>query len=447
MKLIEADKRLSQSLLWKIQRSYFESAGMRAWQDDIVPHTISCNPFMARAYANLIQGYLRDMTAQIDPAEPLYIVELGAGSGRLTHHLIHQLQPLLNNAFNLKFVLTDFTDSVIEHWRSHPQLMLLAEEGLLDFALFDVMNMRPLELLHSGRTLSPQSNNNPVILLANYFFDSIPQDSFVIENGELHSNLLSLYAGSDEEFVITNPNLWDSLSLAYEPLPSDGTPYETELYNQILADYEQLPDTSLSFPNIGLDCLQFWMTYGDVLLLTADRGTSHAEALIGQEDPLPNLHGSFSMMVNYHAMSEFVERSGGRVFVPPHYQDNVQTLAYVMQKEDRAWHATQQAFEQSILQNNPDDFFSLRYYLLKQIPEMTIDQFMSLMRWSAYDGDILRLGLDRLVELVASEPAWADDVADMLWRVKRQYLVIRPDDDLINRIDNLLMEDFGSLFD
>ena len=442
--LIEADKPLSQSLLWKIQRAYFESAGMRAWQDDVVPHTISCNPFMARAYANLIQGYLQDMAEQIDPDAPLYIVELGAGSGRLTYHLIHQLSSLLDNNFNVKFVLTDFTDSIVEYWRSHPQLVSLAEKGVLDFALFDVTDIRPLELLHSGRTLDPQSNKNPVILLANYFFDSIPQDSFVIENGELHNNLLSLYSGSDDEFVIIDPNLWDALSLAYEPLPSNGAPYENEIYNQILADYEQLPDTSLSFPNIGLDCVQFWMGFGNVLLLTADRGTSHAEALIGQEDPLPNLHGSFSMMVNYHAISEFVERSGGRAFVPPHYQDNVQTLAYVLNNEDVSLPATQQAFEQSILQNNPDDFFGLRYHLIKQIPEMTIDQFMSLMRWSAYDADILRLGLDRLVELVQAEPAWAEDVADMLLQVKRQYLPIRPDDDLISQIDSLLGEDFGS---
>ncbi|MEM9777662.1 MAG: hypothetical protein AAF902_24000, partial [Chloroflexota bacterium] len=405
---------------------------------DVVPHTISCNPFMARAYANLIQGYLQDMAEQIDPAEPLYIVELGAGSGRLTYHLIHQLSPLLDNNFNVKFVLTDFTDSIVKYWRSHPQLVPLAEKGVLDFALFDVMDMRPLDLLHSGRTLDPQSNKNPIILLANYFFDSIPQDSFVIENGELHSNLLSLYSGSDEEFVITDPNLWDALSLAYEPLPSNGAPYENELYNQILADYEQLPDTSLSFPNIGLDCLQFWMVFGDLLLLTADRGASHADALIGQDDPLPNLHGSFSMMVNYHAISEFVERSGGRVFVPSHYQDNVQTLAYVLAKEKVSLQATQQAFEQSVLQNNPDDFFGLRYHLIKQIPEMAIDQFMSLMRWSAYDADILRLGLDHLVELVQAEPAWADDVADMLWQVKSQYLPIRPDDDLIDQIDSLL---------
>lgn len=445
--LIEADKPLSQSLLWKIQRAYFESAGMRAWQDDVVPHTISCNPFMARAYANLIQGYLRDMAGKIDPSEPLYIVELGAGSGRLTHHLIHQLSYLLGGDHNLTFVLTDFTESIVDHWLSHPQLVPLAEKGVLDFALFDVMEMRPLELLHSGRTLDPPSNKNPIILLANYFFDSIPQDSFVIDNGVLHSNLLSLYTGADDEFVISDPNLWDALSLAYEPLPSDDRPYENELYNQILADYEQLPDTSLSFPNMGLDCVQFWMGFGDVLLLTADRGFSHADALVGQTDPLPNLHGSFSMMVNYHAMSEFVERSSGRAFVPHHYQDNVQTLVYVLPTEGCNLHATQQAFEQAILQNNPDDFFALRYHLIKQIPDMGIDQFMSLMRWSAYDGDILRLGLDRLAELVAVEPAWEDDVVNMLLRVKGQYLAIRPDDDLLSQIDSLLAQDFGSAFE
>jgi hypothetical protein len=57
--IIAGDQRLSQSLIWEIQRSYFLHNGMKAWQDDVVPHTISSNPVMARAYSQVAMAYLR----------------------------------------------------------------------------------------------------------------------------------------------------------------------------------------------------------------------------------------------------------------------------------------------------------------------------------------------------------------------------------------------------
>ncbi|MFK7805955.1 MAG: hypothetical protein AB8G95_30265, partial [Anaerolineae bacterium] len=351
MQIFDADKPLSKSKLWDIQRAYFLNAGMQAWQDDVVPHQISCNPFMARAYAQVALGYLQDYADKLDKNEPIYLVELGAGSGRLLFHFLNQLLPLLETGqmadLKFKFVLTDFVPKIVKFWQSHPTLKPLVEEGVLDFALFDVTDTRPLELINSGETLSVERVKNPLILLANYFFDSIPQDSFVIEDGELAANLLTLYS-TQPESNLADPSLWERMQLAYEAIPTDEEPYPADLYNEILADYEaQFPDTALTFPNVGLDCLSFWKQFGDVLLLTADRGYSQAEALIGQDDPLPNLHGSFSMMVNYHAISEWVERSGGTAFVAPHYQDNVQTLAYVLSQPTNELTQTQLAFEQA----------------------------------------------------------------------------------------------------
>jgi hypothetical protein len=92
-KIIDADRPLSQSLIWQIQRAYFLENGMQAWQEDVVPSSISSNPVMARAYSQILFGYLHDCFAAartgnfaLDETQPIYIVELGAGSGRLAHH-------------------------------------------------------------------------------------------------------------------------------------------------------------------------------------------------------------------------------------------------------------------------------------------------------------------------------------------------------------------------
>ncbi len=117
--IIGGDQRFSESIIWDIQRNYFLQNGMYAWQADVVPHYISSNPTMARAYSQVVFGYLRDCMAaaqnasfSLDATQPIYIVELGAGSGRLAHHFLHQFFPQQAQsalgALNIKFVMSEF---------------------------------------------------------------------------------------------------------------------------------------------------------------------------------------------------------------------------------------------------------------------------------------------------------------------------------------------------
>src|SRR4051812_33397502 len=88
--LLEADKRFSESMLWKLQRGFFEQRGEEAWSQAIVPHYITSNPFIGAAYAGIVAAFLRDCHdaagapgfGPLDPSQPVNIVELGAGPGR-----------------------------------------------------------------------------------------------------------------------------------------------------------------------------------------------------------------------------------------------------------------------------------------------------------------------------------------------------------------------------
>ena len=53
-------KRLSESLLWRFQKTFFDALGDRAWTDGIVPHYITGNGWIADAYAKVVLGWLRD---------------------------------------------------------------------------------------------------------------------------------------------------------------------------------------------------------------------------------------------------------------------------------------------------------------------------------------------------------------------------------------------------
>ncbi|MEZ4591378.1 MAG: SAM-dependent methyltransferase [Chloroflexota bacterium] len=450
--IVDADKALSRSLLWQIQRAYFAQAGMAAWQNDVVPSDISSNPVMARSYSQIVFGYLRDCFAAaqrgefaLDSDQPIHIIELGAGSGRLAYHFLQTFLPKYQQSpfasQPIRYVMTDFVPEILEFWRNHERFRPFFEAGILDVALFDVMGMeRPFHLQLANQTLTSQTN--PVILIANYFFDSIPQDSFVIEDGLLCQNLLTL-TSSQPEPDLADPTLWDRLELHYEPIPLADVPYEEPLYNQILDSYEAtLPDCSFSFPNVGLDCVRHWAERsrsGRLLLLTSDRGYSTPDALISQPDPLPNLHGSFSLMVNYQAIGEFVWRSEGLVCQVPHYQDNIQVLAYLLGQIPQQGLETRLAFTDAVGRGGPDDFQALKSVVEKQYGGMSLPEMLSFLRLSGWDASIFTDLLPHLHKAVeTADPAWYPDVADALHRVEQIHLPLRPEDDLRPKINKLL---------
>src|SRR5258708_30996254 len=80
--ILEQGQRLSESMLWRLQRDFYDERGIRAWSHGNVPQGITTTPHIARAYARIALGYLRDVEAQLDPSPPVSVVALSAGSVR-----------------------------------------------------------------------------------------------------------------------------------------------------------------------------------------------------------------------------------------------------------------------------------------------------------------------------------------------------------------------------
>lgn len=396
---------------------------------------------MARAYADIALAYLADMADEIDYGQPLYIIELGAGSGRLAYHFLRHFFSRLDDDVAMppiKMVLTDFVPEIVDFWQQHARFAPYVEAGQLDFALFDVMAKRPLIPINSHDTIDPATIVNPIILIANYFFDSIPQDSFVLDDGLLCSNLLTLHS-SQPEPDLADPAIWDRLRLAYEPIPQAPPYYENELYDEILQLYaDNLPDTAFSFPNVGLDCLRFWQADGRGLLLTSDRGYINVADFIGEGDPEPNLHGSFSLMVNYDTIARYVEWAGGMALHAPHYQDNLQTAVYLFGHHPHT-ELTARAFARAITASGPDDFFALKQAIAPHVDSFALPQLLSYLRLSVYDADVFTDCFPALLARVqADDPVWYADVEAVLMAVWEQYLPLTDDDPLEAQITQLL---------
>ncbi len=143
--VVEESKPLSRSLLWQLQRRFFEQHGIDAWRQAIVPHYVTSNPFIADAYARVLFGFLRDWQAgsptPLDPSRPVYLIELGAGSGRFAFHFLQSFLRAYRHSSlgrqRVTYVMTDFAARTLDFWQTHPSLQPLVAQGLLDFAHFD----------------------------------------------------------------------------------------------------------------------------------------------------------------------------------------------------------------------------------------------------------------------------------------------------------------------
>jgi hypothetical protein len=140
-----------------MQRRYFRQTGLDAWALGHVPHYVTSHPAMAKAYAEVALGFWRDLKARdMLSSQPLYIIELGAGSGRFAYHFLLQFIALFDAIRDPEdkvcYVMTDFSTDTVSQWRQrlHTELSPFVEQGRLDFAVWDAETDSQLELQSQG---------------------------------------------------------------------------------------------------------------------------------------------------------------------------------------------------------------------------------------------------------------------------------------------------------
>jgi hypothetical protein len=395
--VIEREIRLSRSLLWAAQRRFFDRQGVAAWSTGPVPSYVTNNPALARAYAELALGFLRDRAAagaRFDADNPFTVIELGAGSGRFAFFFVTRLRALLALSpfadVPFRYVMTDFTRSNLDFWRRHEALAPLREARLLDFALFDAEGDAHLNLDIAQRTVTPGTLAHPPVVIANYVFDGVTQDAFSVRGGEVLDCRVTLSAATPDP-DLDDPQVMAALTAGYSDHPLAGPAYPEPLFNEILADYAQsLGDTTILFPATALRCLDRLARWcdGRMLLLTADRGEQREEDLGRRQSLGLAVHGSISFPVNYHAIAEYVVRRGGEVLTTAYRHANLAVSAFLVGGGD--YGETRLAFDQAVQHFGPDDFFTLCQGLRAAPGQLALAQLLALLRLSCCDLRLLR---------------------------------------------------------
>ena len=240
-----------------------------------MPHYVTSNPVIVDTYAEFIFAFRRDRQALFPGDDPLYFCELGSGSGRFAFHFLKRLLRLCARRglppLAFRYVLTDFTQCNLDAWRKNPCFAEFFDSGLLDMALFDVNDSAELALQISGERLAAGTLCNPLVVIANYLFDSVPQELYYFKDGAAHECLLSL-ATDEDPAELDAAELLERLHLHYDYQPCTGS---SETAALLLALYrETLDDAHVLVPAAGLGCLRRLRELAPqgLLLLSADKG-------------------------------------------------------------------------------------------------------------------------------------------------------------------------------
>jgi hypothetical protein len=393
--VIEDKKRLSESLIWKLQRAFYASQGPAAWKPNGVPFYITSNPHIARCYSRVFAGALRDLLPVLQPGEPVYFVELAAGSGQFSYlHLKNLLRikaalPELRDV-PIRYVMTDFAQRNLDAWQKNQRLRELVDQGVLDFALFDMERDSQIQLVNAKQTITKGSCKNPLLAIANYAFDTTVQDAFFVKDGVLSEAVASVLSTQAEKDLADAAILGRS-ALRFDSSAMKGDRYDDPALNRVLERYaRRLNNTCFLLPIgalHGIRTLRAW-SGGRLFLLSADKAVSYEEDLLSRGDAGFAFHGgSVSMTVNFHALGAYFEEVGGAAMqsLPRSARLHVCGLASGVPDLPEA----RLAFDETMSGFGPAAYVKLVSDLRKEWKEPTLEAVAALLRLCFWDQEIL----------------------------------------------------------
>ncbi|MGA2127574.1 MAG: tetratricopeptide repeat protein, partial [Xanthobacteraceae bacterium] len=269
------------------------------------------------------------------------------------------------------------------------------------------------------------------------------QDLFHLQDGRAWRCLVSLAVDEDPD-TLDAAALLAALQIHYDDEPLAAPAYQEAWLQGPLDDYRRsLRGTYLLFPADGLRCLDRLAALAPrgLLVLSADKGEHRLQALDGRPPPGLVRHGSVSLPVNYHAFACFCEQRGGLALTPTSHHHSICVAALLMLAQPERCFATRSAFQRTVGDFGPDDFYTITKQARRHISQLSAADILAYLRLSHHDSHQFGRYLPRLQELApAFDAATREDVAEAVERVWDLHFPLGEDFDLANGIAVLLYE-------
>jgi tetratricopeptide (TPR) repeat protein len=447
---------LSQSVIWRLQSSFYARRGLKAWTEDNVPSYITNNPFIAEVYAAIAAAFIDDcmghghQTARpLSPQNPLRILDLGAGTGKFAYLFLRKLTALLQEKKIapeiVRYCMADCSQDLLTAWKENSYLARFADSGILEFELLQPEGENSSQVTEGNSAGQNKSFSGPLIVIANYVFDSLPQDAFVISEGKISEALVT--TSTNDSHGGSFPPL-GSLQLAFTNVAVPQQRYPDKFWNSILEHYrEHLPAATVFFPAAALNLLQQLVRSSDsrMLVLAADKGFTREENLaLRQGPPELEFHASgqcFSTLVNFDAIARYFWTIGGEAFLPQKHFSNLSICAFLEHKPDQQFPATRRTYRLAADAFGLDDLFTLMEWLASRLNDVSIAQALAILRLTRWDPTALLRLFPVIAPKLRNAVTERDDLRDaVLKTLDNHYPVSSADNALAFNCAVILLE-------
>ncbi|MDF2538038.1 MAG: hypothetical protein K0S76_1059 [Herbinix sp.] len=446
--ILEDKKPLSQSMVWKLQSDFYANQGPEAWIKGIVPQYITTNPYIANLYAKTVFGYCRDIASSedFDKNTTIYIMELAAGVGRFAYTFLKRFINLVESSslkgLKFKYVITDLAERNAIYWQNHSFLKPYFESGILDCAIFDMAGEEELRLRNSGELLSEGHLKNPLILFANYTFDSIPQDTFYVNKGKLYEGLITI-TSMDSPTASDDKSILAGLDYYYTDKQIQGSGYyEDSNMNDILLYYKGcMEDTAFSFPITAIRCIERLkkLYNDDIILLSTDKGYRNASSMYKNYHPYLSKHGSISLTVNFHALEIYFKSLGGIAIHSIYEHENVTMSLFLLSQRSHEFIETAMAYHEIIESIGPDDFYVIKKAIVPHNKSFTTKELLTFLRYTVWDARTFLEFYNTLLDRISEEEDFPkNELIAVIHNVWEHYFPIGEEGDLASCLGSLL---------
>ncbi|MBJ7448893.1 MAG: hypothetical protein JHC93_00880 [Parachlamydiales bacterium] len=306
---------LSESVIWQWQKAGYQNLGTKAWTEGGVPFYLTNHPKIAQKYAQIALMYLLENKNILNSSEPLIFLELGSGLGKLSFYLLQEIskwvtQGLLKD-FSIKYIISDISEKNCQFWQNHKAFKPFIDQGILDFALFDPTQDDILLTLNNEQILL---KNNPLIVFANYYFDSIPQDIYLVKDHRVYQGELDVEADTASENPLLEKELPYQLIFDQMICP----PFEIERLMELI------PNSSyITYPTAGFQTLENLkkICNSNILMLTGDKAQFNHKQMDWKKQPPITFHTTVSFTVNFELLKMRCLDQHGFVCLPQHFDE------------------------------------------------------------------------------------------------------------------------------
>jgi tetratricopeptide (TPR) repeat protein len=291
-----------------------------------------------------------------------------------------------------------------------------------------------VRLRNSGEVLKSGNLKNPLILFANYTFDSLPQDTFYVNKGQLFEGLITI-TSQGEQVDPNDKSILAGLDYYYTDKQIDGVGYyEDENINNILLYYkERLEDTAFSLPIVALRCMNRLkkLFNHDIVMISADKGYKSEESMYKNYHPYLSKHGCISMTVNFHALELYFKGLGGKGIHSIHEHENVNMSLFLLGESSQDFIETAMAYNDIIESIGPDDFYILKKAVVPQNKTLTTKELLTFLRFTVWDSRTFLEFYNTLLDRIANEEDFPkDELIDIVYKVWDHYFPIGEEGDL-----------------